>query len=119
MSDHFLQEGLKGVFFCRFSVILHGICHSCTDIFHVKLYIPEVKYKKRKIKGEKYTSEQMLFFSLNFLRQRGWSCYEKNIRYQDINNKFAPMRGRFLILSDFSYIGQPCCFTPIKRRGPL
>ena len=55
MSDHFPQEGLRGVFFeqiwCdKVTILLHGMCFGRTEIFRVKLYIPEVKFKKRKIK---------------------------------------------------------------------
>ena len=78
MFDYFPLEGLRGVIFflqiqCdKVYILLHGICHSCMDIFHVKLYIPEVKYKKWKIKREKN------YLILNFLRQRGWSYNENN-----------------------------------------
>ena len=88
MSDHFPQEGLTGVFFeqiwCdKVNILLNGLCHGGTDIFRVKLYIPEVKYKKRKLLRENFYSEQRLFFLLlsKLFRQRGWSCCEKIIRY--------------------------------------
>ena len=36
-----------------------------------------------------------------------------------ITKIYASLRDKFLILPDFSEIGQPCCFILIKRKGHL
>ena len=85
MSDHFPQEGLRGVFFeqiwCdKVNILLNGLCHGSTKIFLVKLHIREVKYKKRKLLRENFYSEHRLFFSSSKLfRQKGWSLCENVI----------------------------------------
>ena len=48
MSDHFTQEGFRGVFFEQI-----GISHGRTNIFRVKLNIIEVKWKENQEREEK------------------------------------------------------------------
>ena len=62
MSDLFPHEGLRGLFFeqiwCdKVNILLNGLCHGGTDIFCVKPYMPEVKYKKRKLLRENFYSD--------------------------------------------------------------
>ena len=71
MSDHFPQEGLRGVFFeqiwCdKVNILLNGLCQGSTKIFLVKLHIREVKYKKRKLLRENFTQNKGCFFCCCF-----------------------------------------------------
>ena len=67
MSDHFLQEGLREVFFeqigCdKVNILLQGICYGRTNIFQLKLYITGVKEKERKNKRETNKTGMNAFF---------------------------------------------------------